>query len=147
MGAARVSGPAEAGGFDTARPGRQGDIRSGRRNRRLDRTKEQPGAWCSKLLATEEVLPLYAVSNDLGSIWLRWVVLADQAPSAGNSGGAAAKPALRVCRRFAPDDIAHNLSLAPWVQVCMARRGHLWGSASVDYPRESRDHRVEQPTS
>ena len=41
MGAARGSGPAEDGGFDTARRGRQGDIRSGRRNRRLDRTKEQ----------------------------------------------------------------------------------------------------------
>jgi hypothetical protein len=41
MGAARGSGPAEDGGFDTARHGRQGDIRSGRRNRRLDRTKEQ----------------------------------------------------------------------------------------------------------
>ena len=39
--AARGSGPAEDGGFDTARHGRQGDLRSGRRNRRLDRTKEQ----------------------------------------------------------------------------------------------------------
>src|SRR5258708_9433451 len=44
MGAARGSGPAEDGGFDTARHGRQEDLRGGRRNRRLERTKEQTGA-------------------------------------------------------------------------------------------------------
>ena len=41
--AARGSGPAEDGGFDTAGRGRQDDGRSGRRNRHLDRTKEQSG--------------------------------------------------------------------------------------------------------
>jgi transposase-like protein len=41
-GAVRGSGPAASGGLATTRPRRRDDARSGRRNRRFDRTKEQP---------------------------------------------------------------------------------------------------------
>lgn len=74
----------------------------------------------NKPLAPEEVLPLYAVLNDLGSNWLLWVVPADQAHPAGTVDVLLPGLLRGYVDRFAPDDNAPDLSLDTWVQICAA---------------------------
>jgi hypothetical protein len=71
-------------------------------------------------LRPEEVLPLYAILNELGWNWLLWVVPADQTHPSGTVEVLLPGLLRGYVDRFAPNDNAPDLSLPAWVAVCEA---------------------------
>lgn len=71
-------------------------------------------------LRPEEVLPVYAVLNELGRNWLLWMVPADAAHPPGTVEIVLSGLLRGYVDRFAPLDNAHELSLEAWTAVCEA---------------------------
>ncbi len=78
-------------------------------------------------LMPEEVLPLYAVLNDLGANWLLWVVLADQAHPAGTAEVLLPGLIRGYVDRFAPNENASDFSYSAWQSMCEA----AWRMAGI----------------
>src|ERR1700676_1546283 len=71
-------------------------------------------------LRPEEVLPVYAVLNELGCNWLLWMVPSDAAHPSGTVEALFPGLLRGYVDRFAPSENAHELSLEAWTAVCEA---------------------------
>jgi hypothetical protein len=71
-------------------------------------------------LRAEEVLPIYAILNELGRNWLLWMVPSDAAHPPGTVELLLPGLLRGYIERFAPNDNAHDLSLETWTAVCEA---------------------------
>lgn len=71
-------------------------------------------------LRPEEVLPLYAVLNELGRNWLLWMLPSDKAHPPGTVELLLPGLLRGYIDRFAPNENAHDLSFAAWTAVCEA---------------------------
>jgi hypothetical protein len=71
-------------------------------------------------LRPEEVLPIYAILNELGRNWLLWMVPADAAHPPGTVEILLPGLLRGYIDRFAPTGDAHDLSLEAWTAVCEA---------------------------
>jgi hypothetical protein len=71
-------------------------------------------------LRPEEVLPVYAALNELGSNWLLWMVPEDAAHKAGTVEVLLPGLLRGYVDRFAPHQDAHDLSMPVWTAVCEA---------------------------
>jgi hypothetical protein len=71
-------------------------------------------------LRPEEVLPIYAILNELGRNWLLWMVPSDAAHPPGTVEVLLPGLLRGYIDRFAPNENAHDLSLETWTAVCEA---------------------------
>ena len=71
-------------------------------------------------LRPEEVLPLYAILNELGRNWLLWMLPSDAAHPPGTVEVLLPGLLRGYVDRFAPNENAHDLSFAAWNAVCDA---------------------------
>jgi hypothetical protein len=71
-------------------------------------------------LRPEEVLPIYAMLNELGRNWLLWVLPSDAAHPPGTLEVLLPGLLRGYIDRFAPNENAHDLSLEVWTTVCEA---------------------------
>lgn len=69
-------------------------------------------------LRPEEVLPVYAVLNEPGRNWLLWMVPSDATHPPGTVEVLLPGLLRGYIDRFAPNENAHDLSLAAWLAVC-----------------------------
>lgn len=69
-------------------------------------------------LRPEEVLPVYAILNELGRNWLLWMVPSDAAHPPGMVEILLPGLLRGYVDRFAPSENAHELSLEAWTTVC-----------------------------
>jgi hypothetical protein len=85
-------------------------------------------------LRPEEVLPIYATLNELGSNWLLWLVPADPAHRPGTVEVLLPGLLRGYMDRFAPAENAHELSMPVWTAVCDA----AWRAVGGDVSGEPR---------
>jgi hypothetical protein len=71
-------------------------------------------------LRPEEVLPIYAILNELGRNWLLWMVPSDAAHPSGTMETLLPGLLRGYVDRFAQPENAHELSLEAWTAVCEA---------------------------
>jgi len=71
-------------------------------------------------LRPEEVLPIYAILNELGRSWLLWMLPSDAAHPSGSVEVLLPGLLRGYVDRFAPNENAHDLSFAAWTAVCEA---------------------------
>jgi hypothetical protein len=71
-------------------------------------------------LRPEEVLPIYAILNELGRNTLLWMLPSDAAHPPGTMEVLLPGLLRGYIDRFAPNDNAHDLSLETWTAVCEA---------------------------
>jgi hypothetical protein len=71
-------------------------------------------------LRPEEVLPLYAVLNELGRNWLLWMLPSDATHPPGTVELLLPGLLRGYIDRFAPNENAHDLSFDAWTAVCKA---------------------------